>query len=170
MSHGRSEPLFRFEAAWLFLLAGVALLASAVLIPAYRDVETARWHRDRALVIESNRLERVERYARYLDAVERGQESVVLSLAAAQLNRAPEGWRPLVDNPDPSTTTASVFPALEPGPAHDPPRVENTSLLSRWATGERSRLWLIAAGALLTLIGIMPQTSARATGGEAGRG
>jgi hypothetical protein len=155
----RSRPLIPFDAGWLFVIAGLGVLASTVLIPAIEDLEEARWQRDRAIAIERHRLDRLERYGAYLDAVMRGEESVVLALAAEQLNRVPAGSRPLIPVADPARRSASVFPSLEPPPLKVPPRVKTDSLLARLATGESSRLAMLVLGAMCVLIGVLPPAS-----------
>lgn len=155
----RSGPLIPIDAGWLFVIAGLGILASTVLIPAIDDLEEARWQRDRAIAIERHRLERLERYGAYLDAVMQAEESVVLSLAAEQLNRVPAGSRPLIPVSDPARRSASVFPALEPAPLKVPPRVKPDSLLSRLATGESSRLAMLVVGAMCVLVGVLPPAS-----------
>ena len=74
---------------------GLIVLAATVLIPAFDDVKDAQWKRDRVLAIEKHRLDRIQHYVDYVDAVDRGDESVVLSLAASQLNMVPEEAEPL---------------------------------------------------------------------------
>lgn len=157
----RDGPLFRFDAGWLYLVSGCALIAATVLIPATRDLREAQWHRDRALAVEQWRSKRLENYSAYLDALDRGDESLALSLAQTQLNLAPEGKQALVDVSQDWPGDASVFDALEPefAPAIRPQ--EASTLLGRLATGERSRLWLLALGGMLLLVGLMPAESER---------
>ncbi len=156
MAPPRRIPLIPLDPGWLFVIAGVTVLAATVLIPAIDDLEEARWQRDRALAIERHRVERIERHAAYLEAVQRADPAVVIALAAEQLNRVPAGWRPLVPVAQPAHRSASVFPALEPPPLHFPPRVKVDSRLARWATGETSRLALLVGGAMCILIGVLP--------------
>ena len=150
------------DPGWLFLVAGLAVLASVMLIPAQDDLESARWQRDRALAIERHRLERLERYAAYLDAVDRGDEAVLRSLAAMQLNKAPAGWIPVsLDEAgglvsDPARATASVFPALEPEPLKIEERVKVRTTLSDLVTGKDSRWLMLIGGAVCVLIGVLP--------------
>jgi hypothetical protein len=153
----RRRPLFQLDAGWLFLVTGLAVLGTAVLIPAYADLDAANLARDRAAAIEENRRDRLTRYGTYLDGLERGDESVIVSLAASQLNMVPEGRQPLDPPVNPGLQNASVFPLLEP----DPPRLPealapNQSLLAQLANGERSRLWMIGGGALCVLLGVLP--------------
>ncbi len=149
------------DAGWLFLLAGLALLIATVLIPAQRDVAKARHVLAQAQQVEDNRLERMRRYQEYLDALKRGDEATVRALAAVQLNQAPEGTALLTHTGDLGTRSASVFPSLEPPPVEPRAWRENPSLLEKWATDDRARLWMIAGGGFLVLIGLLPPARPR---------
>lgn len=158
------QPLIRLDPGWLFLIAGMAVVACTVLLPAQRSLDNARWERDRAAAIERHRVERLERYAAYLDALNRSDESVLLSLAATQLNKLPEDRIPLDMPPEVSLTSASVFPTLEPDPLALPPRPERArkpSLLESLTIGNTSRLWLMAAGLVCIVWGLLPATTHR---------
>lgn len=146
-----------FDPGWLFLIAGIAVLGTTILIPAFDELNEVRWQRDRALAIEQNRLERLERYHSYLDALKRQEPSLVLSLAASQLNQIPEGRQLILEPPDPASASASVFGPLEPGQVEFPPRVRAGSLLERMTTDDHKRPWLIAAGVLCLLFGLLPK-------------
>jgi hypothetical protein len=153
-----TQPLIPLDAGWLFLLSGLVILAAAILIPAFDDLDQASWSRDRAVAIEDNRRDRLMRYGAYLDALDHGNESVILSLSASQLNMIPEGRQPISPTMDPAHQSAAVFPLLEPEPPALPemPRLNDRSLLGRLATGERSRLWMIGGGAFCVLLGVLP--------------
>ncbi len=157
------RPIDRFDPGWLFLLAGVALLFVTVLIPAQADLAEARWQRDRALAIEAQRKERLFKHERYLAALESREPAVVRALAASQLNLVPASRASLLRPIDPTIDDASVFPSLEPAPITLPDLEQVDSRLARWARGEHSRLWLIAAGSMLVMIGLLPWNQ----GGEA---
>ena len=58
------------------------------------------------------------------------------------------------------TSSASVFVSLEPPPIELPGFEETPSTLARLTTGERTRLWVLAAGAVLVLIGLLPPSGA----------
>lgn len=153
------------DPSWLFLIAGIGAIAAAVLIPAAESLDEARYRRDVALTWESERLDRLDRHEAYLGSIKAREPATVRQLKALQLNRYPDGLTPLADfETDPGLASASVFALLEPEP-HTPPeppahRVER-SRLAQWATGERSRLWLLAAGGLGVLLGLMPPRSGR---------
>lgn len=154
------------DAGWLFLIAGVAVIGAVVLIPAADDLAEAKWKRDRAALVEGHRQDRLDNYGEYLGAVERGEPSLVRSLAAVQLNQIPADRKPvagLTDDPasgrvgnTPGTADASVFPALEPPDLKVQPRVRPDSALSKLIENERTRTWLIAGGAVCILIGLLP--------------
>ncbi len=155
----RAGPLFRVDAGWLFLIAGLAVLAATVLIPAQHDLDVARWQRDRAAAIETHRKTRLEHYGQYLRAVQGGDESVVLSLAAVELNKSPVDRVPLNPRRDPTNVSAAVFGQLEPEALDLPPMPvvsARSSILARWTIDEHTRLWLLAAGVLSVLIGLLP--------------
>lgn len=152
-------PLERADPGWLFLIAGLALAAATLLIPSQQDLDEVRWLRDRAVLIEQQRQYRLNNYARYIAAAERGDETVVLQLVESQLgmrpiNRAPlfiEHWEDWAGG-----EPAMVFAALEPPPIVEPDRPLQQSRLGRWTTDERTRLWLLGGAGLLVLIGLLP--------------
>lgn len=154
-----ARPLVSLDPGWLFLTAGLGIIAVTVLIPAARDLRLAQWERDKAIAVENHRLERVRRYGQYAAALKRGDESVLLSLAATQLTQSPEDRVPVTQIPDPSRTSASVFPNLEPEPLREPPHPDasrRVSTLERWTTDDQVRPWLLATGILAVLVGVLP--------------
>ena len=141
----RSRPiLLRVpDPGWLFLGAGLAMLASAVLIPASEALSEARYARDRALVSEEHRVARLDKHRAYLDALHERQPALIAQLKAIQLNQYPEGMRPLGElDIDQGLASASIFGMLEPAlpemPAEPGHRTER-STLAKLATGEPSR-------------------------------
>lgn len=155
-------PLFRIDPGWLFLLAGIALLAATVLIPAIDDLRQAEWHRDRARAVEAYRKHRLANYAQYLDAVRAEDRTLVVSLAATQVNLAPADRRPMLDASQVGLPTIDVFTPLEPTLDHPPQPSTPRSILQRWATDRHIRPWLLGGGGLLILISLLP--SARRAG------
>lgn len=150
------RPIDRFDPGWLFLIAGLVLLGFTVVIPAQADLAQAQWQRDRALAIEAQREERLFKHERYLAALQSREPTLVRALAASQLNLIPAAYGAIVEVDDPATSNVSVFPSLEPTPITLPELVLVDSRLGRWARDGRARLWLIAGGAMLVLIGVLP--------------
>lgn len=151
----RPAPISYLDPGWLYLLGGIALIAATILIPAIRDLDDVRHQRDRALALEQHRLERLRRYGDYLAALERREPALVMALAASQLNKIPQGRTLILESFDPSSPSASVFPALEPPPPALPERRHPDSVLYSWTTSERARPWLLAAGGVCMLMGLM---------------
>lgn len=147
------------DPGWLFLLAGLAILGATMLIPASDDLTAIRFQRERALAIEAHRVARLSRYEEYLAALDTREPSLVLSLAASQLNEIPEGLAPIPGQRGHgamgATSDASVFPSLEPPALTLPELQQSPSMLERWVTGDQ-RLWLIVAGAACVLMGLLP--------------
>lgn len=142
------------DAGWPFLIAGLMLLAAVVLIPAQRSLEATRVQRDRALAVEAHRAERLARYERYLAALDARDPGLIQALAATQLNSVPIGHEVLLRGP--SDHESPIFAALEPPPLRLVEHVREPSVLERVSTETRLRPWLIAAGVVLLLVGLLP--------------
>ncbi|MCA3006424.1 MAG: hypothetical protein LW650_12770 [Planctomycetaceae bacterium] len=156
----RLGPLI--DPGWLFLIPGVALIAFTVIIPAQHDLEEARYFKSRVQAVQDHRDERIGNYQRYLEALERGDENLIRSLAATQLNQVDQRFAPLLQPEDTTRVSASVFTQLEPKPLVLPERpVKQMSTLERWATQDDTRVWLLAAGAMCILLGLLPPTRRR---------
>lgn len=146
-------PLFRFDPGWPFVIAGLALIVSAVLIPAQRELHELEQKRSIQQANEQRAQEELLAYQQFLADIERNDERLLERLVRAQLNRMPKGERPLLlmgsaDDTVPQWIEASVD-VPEPRTTEYP-----DTLLSRIATGPR-RLWVLATGAFLVFMGVM---------------
>jgi len=149
------------DPGWLFLLAGIALLAAIVLVSAADDLAETRYARDTALVLRDLHAERLARHEAYLAAIDDANPAVIEQLTVTQLNALTPGKKSLPGTAIPVSRTASVFGELEP-PARPAPRRDRVgSALERWATGD-GRIWMIGAGGLLLLLGVLPASRSRA--------
>ncbi|MCA9294546.1 MAG: hypothetical protein KDA20_12105 [Phycisphaerales bacterium] len=153
----RQSALFRFDAGWLFLLAGTTVLCATAIIPAQRDLRAAQVERDKARAIEQWQSNRLEKYAAYLDAAQAPDERMARWLVATQLNRVPATSVPIATFNDPARTDAgaTAIVDLEPPLTFAPPETHRISTLERLATG-KSRLWLVVAAAVCVLFGLLP--------------
>ena len=154
-----------FDPGWLYLAAGLGLVISTVLIPAFDDLAEARWQRDRALAIERHRATRLDHYETYLAALDRADPALVESLAMTQLGLPPPG-RSVIDvraerTADGQLPSASVFRALEPPPLTLPKRARVGSRLEAWTTNDHTRVWLLIGGGACILFGLLPPVSRR---------
>lgn len=187
---GPSGLLALFDPGWLMLISGVVLIAVTVLIPAKRELEQAEFYRSRVEAISRHRAERLKNYSEYIAALDRGEPAVVEALAARQKNLAREGLelilpdeglpvagskRPLTEamaSPLAAAMATSTLPQLEPPTLTlpEPPKVDVNALpmLERWALDEHARWYMLGAGALCILFGLLPW-GRMATGGGGGK-
>lgn len=161
-----NRPL-RLDAGWLLVIAGMALVASVVLVPAWEDLRQVRFERDKLLAMDAQARERIRRQARYLAALERGEESLIRSLALEQMRLVPSGRTPVLEPPPPGPV--DIFEPLEPPPVVLRAVRPTDSLLSRLSRNDRLRPWLIGLGALMVLVGIVATPSPASAGHRRGR-
>lgn len=153
-----SRPLLgHFDPGFLFLFAGLALLAASVLIPAQQDLAAARWRRDAALAHEATHRDRLDRYEQYLAALDRHDPAVVESLTLSQLNILPDRAQTIRYAPRPADQTASIFSLLEPAPTVVAPLEQRESALAHLVTSRDARLWVIAIAAICVLYSVLPR-------------
>lgn len=155
-------PIAYLDAGWLYVLAGVTLLAITLILPAMDELAEVRLQRDRAFAIEQHKALRLKNYKEYLVALERQEPSLVLALATSQLNQIPQGKTILLESPEQAlgTADASVFWGLEPARTDLPERQHIDSFLERWTSSDTARPWLIIAGAICIFMGVLPRTKA----------
>lgn len=144
------------DPGWLFVIAGVAMLAAALLIPARIDLQQMVDQRDRIRHNEYVVVERLERYDMLLSELERGEDVLLRRLALTQLNKLPEGEEPILvsgtfDLPITRWVDASINePPPEPTPVPD-------STLTELVSGE-NRLWVIAGSVFCVFVGLVLNT------------
>lgn len=141
---------------WMILLAGLALTAAVVLAPARRELDDARRARDAALAIETRGAERLRRHRTYLDALDRGDDALLVQLAAAHLREVPRDWEVLLADAGPGPV--NVEAALEPPPqALDPvletPQALPPSIFERLTASSTGRLGLLLLGGACVVTG-----------------
>lgn len=165
-ANGDRAPIALLDPGWLFVLAGIGLIAAATLIPAAGELAEVQVQRDRALAIEDHKLARRASYEDYLAALQREEPALVLALAASQLNQIPKN-RSVIPEAASSregmtgvggsgVADASVFGALEPALPRLPERQNIDSLLERWTGSDTVRPWLMALGVLGLFVGLLP--------------
>ncbi|MHC4977090.1 MAG: hypothetical protein ACYTF7_10875 [Planctomycetota bacterium] len=151
------------DAGWLFLAAGIGVLVATVLIPAGDDLARAHLQRDRALALEERSRERLRLHSDYLDALARGDETVMMSLVQQQLNAVPEGMSVVyLDDQDvEGSFEASVVRSLEPPPTELAELALPQTRLRRLTTDNSTRVWLILGGGVCVLLGLLPPSRVR---------
>lgn len=152
-----------FDAGWLFVVAGVAICAAGLLIPAQRDLADIRQKRDALRHEEVVANERLTAHSVFLADIEREDPLLVRRLAAAQLNLMPKGDTPvlLASSGQSAVTTWIDATVMVPpvaigasGGGGGGGAGGAGSPLARLATGPY-RLWLLSGGALAVFLGLL---------------
>ncbi|MCH2135799.1 MAG: hypothetical protein MK101_04355 [Phycisphaerales bacterium] len=142
----------RFDPGWCFVLSGLVLLAAALLVPAWRDVQTIR--------AQVGALEQQVAFARareqtgrtLLEALRSDDPAVYQRLVAWQWNLVPLGDEPVIRERHDGGISSWVE-ARTPIPAPGQDAVGMTAL-ERVLQGP-FRPWALALGGLLLLLGIV---------------
>jgi hypothetical protein len=147
------RPLFRVDPGWPFVLAGLALLIAAIIIPAQRELHDLR-NEQRAIDAQESRVyARLQAYDGLLADLQSGDPELVRRLSIAQLNQIPSGEQSFLLTPGMNQTVAQWIDESVPDAA---PRVDvyPDTLLGRLAFGP-NRLWMIAGAAFLLFVGLL---------------
>jgi hypothetical protein len=147
------SPLRLIDPGWLFVIAGMAMCAAVLLIPAHRNLDALHRQLDELHAQEAELTSRLSAHAAFLEELDRGRPSLVRRLAAEQLNLIPAGDEPLtlVRTPD-----ATIWRWIDGRVASnritatDPPQ----SVLSRIANGP-ARLWVLGGSVFCVFMGLM---------------
>jgi len=151
MPFGR--PTVLFDPGWLFVVAGLVLVASSALVPATYDLWIMRTQL-RHLEAESQENDRrMAAYSSFIHDLDRADPQLVRRLAAAQLNLVPSGERAIL------VARSAQRNPVEWVDATVPPVVAKVvpfpdSLLSRLTLGRKS-LWIAGAGAMCIFLGLL---------------
>jgi hypothetical protein len=141
------------DPGWLFLIAGLAMCAAGILIPAQNDLRALKGQLDALHAEEALVTARLRAHANFLDDLEQADPTLVRRLAAAQLNVVPAGDRPILLARTPS---ASVIDWIDQTVATEPPPTAGAGLsrLSRLAEGPY-RLWALGGSVFCIFIGLL---------------
>lgn len=146
---------------WMFLTAGLTLLAVMVLLPPADDLARLQHQRDELAHRERAALDRLRSYATFLDAVESEDADLVRRLAAAQLNRIPANAQPVsLIGSNLDASFVSWIEATVPQLALVGARPDRDTWLRRMA-GQRYRMWCVSGAMVLMLIGLLPRSGSR---------
>ena len=154
-----TRPLFQFDSGWLFILAGLAVCAAGVLLPAQSDLEALQRQLQQLRSEENMAYARLKAHADFMDQVDRADPALVRRLAAAQLNMVPEGDTPVLLA---GSTSSPVTSWIENTIDLDirPPKPAPISTLGRWANGP-NRLWFFGGGIMAVFFGLILSSPAR---------
>ena len=151
MRNGRGSIFF--DPGWMFVVAGLVLVASAALVPATYDLWVMRTQLRHLDAQERENFSRLEAYSKFVTDLDSAEPQLVRRLAASQLNLVPRGERPIIvagsakRNPIEwvDDTVAPVRAVILPFP---------DSLLSRLTLG-RKALWIAGAGVMCIFLGLL---------------
>ena len=150
--------LARHAGSWSLLVTGLILIAAVVLIPAWRDVEQARYEQAQLKSAAQWTAEQVDAARRMVRSLDDQDSTTHERLLAWQLNLVPSDVTPIAK----ATYEDGVLGWVEstvpvPAPAATPPTV---TTLEAMVTGPW-RLWLLAIGVLCVFAGVLGVGSGR---------
>tara|TARA_R110000868_G_scaffold119469_2_gene316930 strand:- start:252615 stop:253121 length:507 start_codon:yes stop_codon:yes gene_type:complete len=139
---------------WGFFVCGIILIAAAAILPLRADLDWTRHQRDLALVAEQDNAARNESYKGMIAAIDHGNPDTLQLLAHSNLGMIPANRDALVT---PGVRTdPMIFELLEPIPKPRPEFAPRYSRLEKLVMVPKTRLWVLAGGILLVLIGLLP--------------
>ena len=152
----RSSPIARVLAllspVWPFLLGGVLLVGAAMLLPAWRDVQTVRFERDQLAAVVDAASHRLAATQSIRNSLRQGDAELNQRLIAWQHNRLPVGdtalAREIYTNGVLGWVDSTVPAAAE---VASPPVATR---LERLVSGP-PRLWILGAGLLMIFVGLV---------------
>ena len=145
------------------MISGAALLSAMLLLPAQDRLAESEHQRDRAEALSKHASKRLASHASYLDALDRGDETLLRSLAASELNLIPRDHRVLrtgLGSDDPMTLPP-VLDRLEPDFVAPTRAPRPDTRLRRLASDPTARLWIMAVGMIAVLYGLLPPITAK---------
>lgn len=137
-----------------FFITGLVLIVAAALLPLKADLEWTTHQRNLALVQEQENAARNASYQQMIAAIDQKNPDTLRLLAQSNLGVIPADHNALVApgaKQDPM-----VFELLEPAPLIRPEFMPRYSRLERLVMIPKTRLWVIAGGMLLVLMGLLP--------------
>ena len=147
-----ARVLAELSPGWLFLLGGVLVVGAAMLLPAWRDVQTVRFERDQLAAQVDVASQRLAATHSIRDSLRRDDAELKQRLIAWQHNRLPVGDTALARE----IYTAGVLGWIDstvPAVAEVAiPRVPTR--LERLVSGP-PRLWMLGAGVLMVFVGLV---------------
>lgn len=146
-------PFFNPDPGWLFLVAGVALIVCAAVIPEAEKVHSMRNQLQAIRFAEQHNFARMSACSRFLDDLKAGDQGLVRRLAASQLNLMPRGETALLIATSIDATPSDWIEASVIPPSYEAEPYPDT-LLARWTLGPQ-RLWVIASGAFCIFLGLI---------------
>lgn len=144
--------LMTISPSWLFLISGLILVSSVMLIPAWRDVQNLRQDRDSVAASAEMESRRLSASKGVLAAVEAGDDVVTSRLVSWQLNLLPEGDRAVARSSYEGGVLGWIDASVAPVTQAD--RTIGITSLEALVSGS-ARLWILGIGGLMVFAGII---------------
>ncbi|MBG80554.1 MAG: hypothetical protein CMJ39_07595 [Phycisphaerae bacterium] len=146
------------DPGWLFIVIGLAVLASGLLLPSWREKLELRSQLTHADLVESQMKNRMMKSTSMLDDLSQGDDSVISRVSMSDRNMLQPGDEPVIrDLEAPSEVLqwldASIHQQETRGAAVVASMVPR-SQLEQLATGPW-RLWFLGAGAMCLCLGLV---------------
>lgn len=159
----QGSPLARLSPGWPFLLAGLAVVAAVMLVPAWRDVQNVRLERDDLQSVVQYEARRVAATESMLASLESGDPALRRRLVGWQLNLLPKGNVAIGRDVHAGGVLGWIDATVEPVVASSPTAV--VSRLESIVSGP-ARLWMLSAGVLLVFVGLVGFGAGATTSGS----
>jgi hypothetical protein len=141
---------------WMIFSAGLVIVVAAILLPMQEELRLTRLERDRTLYLEQAQNQRIERYRAFLNDLASPDEQTIELLAMTQLGMIPADRAAIVmpGQRDDTLLLEAIEPRVEPFEAQVRPRTR----LERVFANRDAKVWIVGAGLLAVLYGLMPAT------------
>jgi len=141
---------------WMIFSAGLVIVVAAFLLPMQEDLRLTRLERDRTLYMEQVENQRIERYREFLNQLANPDEQTIELLAMTQLGLIPADRAAIVmpGQRDDTLLLDAIEPRVEPFETQVRPQTR----LERLFSNKDAKLWIVGAGLLAVLYGLMPAT------------
>lgn len=143
----------RFDFGWLFLLCGLVLAVSAIVLPAHQDLHQLTAKRNTIEANLDNLEYRIALYGEFLQDIHEGNSEMRQRLLEMQLNLPSPGTPVVIDRSSSHTPLDWIAQRARKEQTIVTTDKEN-SLLSGLSSG-RSRLLLVGAAAFAMFIGFL---------------
>ena len=148
-----TKPLFQVDPGWLFILAGLAVCAAGVILPAQNDLRSLQHQLMQLRAEEVHAYARLKAHSDFMDQVDRAEPALVGRLVAAQLHMLPASDTPvLLAKAEASPVTAWIDNTVKTDIR--PTQATPISTLSSLANGPY-RLWMFGGGIMSVFVGLL---------------
>ena len=148
-----TKPLIRIDGGWLYVIAGLLVCTTGILIPVEQDLRDLKDQLQAVQTREYQTSLRLAATSNVLDQLDAGEPALLRRLAASQLNIVPAASTPILRSSAPPLPLSEWVEAT----IRDKTSVTTTrrrSLLTRLTSGRR-RLWVFGVGVLCVFFGLL---------------